>query len=726
MLRHAWVWWVALALACGGPALGDAPQALARALVQADAWEFAEARAALEAQLEAHPGELALWLAVYELEGLDARAPRVLLAPAARGVVRMRARLGAGVEVPEPVKRYLDLLVAGGEADPIEVREVSTGTPWDAYLRIRRALIEPAYDPERLDALAEAAWMAGRARPFAFFLADRLAHLNVEVAAGAAGERRGLGAVLRERLRAAAAERVQRIEPALVPRYRLPYPPPRVGEVIARGTEFDSEEFRALEAEFEATPYIDDIRFYLACGRLARGVELDRRARREGRRRGRGTPAARQLRRGAAIALREGEEALERLAYGPDTNRTLPAMAVLVAEFRRKRRWTDLLGLSYQIKRTLSRWPDLERLQLGGTDALNNPEQTDFLIGLTRAQQGHYEEAIALYERAFAASEAAGLTDSLPPNLYGEKAWFHRARGEWRQAFEAFNEYSERSGVSSPGDWFIGFLRAAPVFVACVGINALHIFLTMLLAGVFLFSRAAANRPHFAYAAPLAVFYAAGMSYLLFSMQQPIDQAIALALGAGALIFMPTATGRSHWSAVCRPDWLGARRSTVWMVVFTIALMWGWTALCLYVSVPRHHPFWIFLRELPMMGPVAGAISSEGSFISGVLLVGLAGLQEEVIYRGFTLPVLARYFAREGTRVRSWWFAQLLTAGFWATAHAGMTEPQLWKFMHVFGLSIVLGELFRRRGLLPCIGAHALFNISALPQSQAFFRALVS
>ena len=140
-----------------------------------------------------------------------------------------------------------------------------------------------------------------------------------------------------------------------------------------------------------------------------------------------------------------------------------------------------------------------------------------------------------------------------------------------------------------------------------------------------------------------------------------------------------------------------------------------WTSYMLRSHAFVPHPFYVFLKELPMMAPVATAISQESSRVDGILLVALAGLQEEVIYRGFTLAVLARYFSsREEASSLSWVIAQLLTAAFWATAHAGMTQPEAWKFAHVFGLSIVLGELFRRRGLLACIVAHAGFNVAAL------------
>lgn len=707
MVALAVLWALApLVHAQPGPEL-SAPT-LVRALELTDAWSWVEAEAHLAALLDRDPGSIEAWLAYHDLVGRGTHGTAFFGDEADRALAAEVARRGAAV--PPRVRAWLGSLIAGTDIPLERAAERPTGTPWDAYLEIRRRLLEPAFDALVLDAMAHAAVAVAGDGPFAFYLADRLAHLEVALVLDGRTDRRGLSGPVRTALRRRAYE-LERLE-----RYRLPHLPPRATAWVDGAlAPFDLLDRSVLESVArQGTSYADDARFYLAVMDLRDAGALDReRARRAG-------PSA---------ASRRAEAALVAATRDRSSNVQLAALELLYTYIQSRLprlahadRWRRLLELATEVQQALLARSDLARLGRGTRYAFNDPESTDFLLGYCHSQLGDYDTAIALYDRALARARAHGDWEVVPANIFGELSLFHRARGQWGPAFAHYDEYARREKRVSKGDWFLFFLLAAPAFVACSLASALHVFLSMLLAGVFLFSRATANRRHFRYAAALAALYAVGMGYLLAELDQPVDQALSLALGAGALVFMPAATGRSHWPP------LGAGSRRVWVeaawVVGAIALMAGWTAWMVREAPFRPHPFWRFLKELPMMAPVAQALSIEsGAALSrGLLLVVLAALQEEVLYRGFTLPVLARYlFTRDGRATPfSWAMAQALTALAWAAAHAGMTEPQSWKLVHVVGLSLVLGALFRRRGLLACIAAHALFNVGALLYPLAF------
>jgi membrane protease YdiL (CAAX protease family) len=95
-----------------------------------------------------------------------------------------------------------------------------------------------------------------------------------------------------------------------------------------------------------------------------------------------------------------------------------------------------------------------------------------------------------------------------------------------------------------------------------------------------------------------------------------------------------------------------------------------------------------------------------------VLGFGLAAaFWEEIFVRLFLQNALIRLFrnARGGTGC-----AVVVASAVWAAGHAGTVQPELVKFLQVFGVGIMLGIVNLRRGIEPCLVAHSAFNVGIL------------
>ena len=643
------------------------PRELARAIEQADDRRYREAGETFRILLDAEPGSIPTYLALYEMAGIGTEDGRLHPRPAAAAVRGELSRLGN--RVPLATRRYLDAYLAGPAISLQQLRESVPTDAWGCYLRIRRHLHEPLADQNRIIQLVDRAWNLSRNAPLAFYLADRISFLV------------RLPIKVRESFRGWAREQARRICPRLVPRYLLPYRRPEsglFGKKLVSATRY--HEWSEI---YRHTYYVDDLRYYCAGAAKAHHPNFSR-------------------------------QLLTRLVQSHEYHGCkLSAYRALYFLLAEQKRWKQLVVLARALQLELKGWPYPRRIRRDCSSyAFNNPGDTHFLIGLAQFNAGNYAEAIARYELGI---ERAGVEQrGVPANIYRELSAFYRGLGDWGRAFWTFDTYRQLTPEYEAGTWFELYLRAAPVFVLSLGITSLHLFLLMLTAGVLLFSRAGQNRPHFRFALALAVIYTAGQWYMFSRFDFSGQRALSLALAVGAMIFMPIATGRVHHRRVVAPP------GRIWALALEVLvvglLMAGYTWLLLRFWSFRPSPFMRFLDDLPMVASVAEALSGASDKWFGVLLVTLAALQEEVLYRGFTLPILATYFSRGEERVGAgaWWSAQLITASLWAMAHAGMTHPQAWKFVQVAGLSLVLGELFRRRGLAPCIVAHGLFNVCAI------------
>ncbi len=93
---------------------------------------------------------------------------------------------------------------------------------------------------------------------------------------------------------------------------------------------------------------------------------------------------------------------------------------------------------------------------------------------------------------------------------------------------------------------------------------------------------------------------------------------------------------------------------------------------------------------------------------AAVAIVAVAAFGEEITFRlglqnGLTYLLRATRFAHP--------IAVVATAAFWSIAHIGALEPGWVKMTQVFVFGLLLGQLNRRFGVVPCIIMHVLFNV---------------
>jgi len=95
------------------------------------------------------------------------------------------------------------------------------------------------------------------------------------------------------------------------------------------------------------------------------------------------------------------------------------------------------------------------------------------------------------------------------------------------------------------------------------------------------------------------------------------------------------------------------------------------------------------------------------SFVA-ILAVASLGFGEEITFR-LGLQNGLTYLFRTSRFAHYW--AVLATAGFWSLGHIGTLEPGWVKFAQVFAIGLVLGQMNRRFGVIPCIVTHSTFNV---------------
>lgn len=90
---------------------------------------------------------------------------------------------------------------------------------------------------------------------------------------------------------------------------------------------------------------------------------------------------------------------------------------------------------------------------------------------------------------------------------------------------------------------------------------------------------------------------------------------------------------------------------------------------------------------------------------------------EEVTWR-FFLPALLLYLLKN-MRLK-WIYTIVITSTVWSLAHAGMLHPEWMRFIQIFIYGLLLGWLFKKRGLEACLLSHMTCNIilTAIHHSQ--------
>ncbi|MDJ0747995.1 MAG: CPBP family intramembrane metalloprotease [Woeseiaceae bacterium] len=112
------------------------------------------------------------------------------------------------------------------------------------------------------------------------------------------------------------------------------------------------------------------------------------------------------------------------------------------------------------------------------------------------------------------------------------------------------------------------------------------------------------------------------------------------------------------------------------------------------------------------------ALSAEVSLAALLAVVAIA-FSEEIVFR-LGLQNGLTYLWR-GLRYGHYW-AVLVTSAFWSVAHIGSLQPDWVKFVQVFAFGLILGQMNRRFGVLPCIVTHVLFNVTMVVVSAELIR----
>ena len=99
---------------------------------------------------------------------------------------------------------------------------------------------------------------------------------------------------------------------------------------------------------------------------------------------------------------------------------------------------------------------------------------------------------------------------------------------------------------------------------------------------------------------------------------------------------------------------------------------------------------------------------SLGASPVSLLAVATVGFSEELIFRLGLQNGLA-YVWRSARYGHHW--AVLATAAFWSAGHIGSIDPDWVKIAQIFVFGLLLGQMNRRFGVVPCILTHSLFNV---------------
>ncbi len=129
----------------------------------------------------------------------------------------------------------------------------------------------------------------------------------------------------------------------------------------------------------------------------------------------------------------------------------------------------------------------------------------------------------------------------------------------------------------------------------------------------------------------------------------------------------------------------------------------------------------LFLLTNPAVGAAFDspeALSAGVSFTALLVVVAIS-FSEEIVFR-LGLQNGLTYVWRDSRYGHHW--AVLATSAFWSIAHIGSLQPDWVKLVQVFVFGLVLGQMNRRFGVLPCIVTHVLFNVTTVFVSAELIR----
>jgi membrane protease YdiL (CAAX protease family) len=101
-----------------------------------------------------------------------------------------------------------------------------------------------------------------------------------------------------------------------------------------------------------------------------------------------------------------------------------------------------------------------------------------------------------------------------------------------------------------------------------------------------------------------------------------------------------------------------------------------------------------------------------------ILVAATFGFSEELVFRLGLQNGLTYMF--RSIRYGHYW-AVVVTAAFWSVGHIGSMDPNWVKIAQIFVFGLLLGQMNRRFGVVPCIISHVLFNIVAAILVPAMF-----
>jgi len=92
----------------------------------------------------------------------------------------------------------------------------------------------------------------------------------------------------------------------------------------------------------------------------------------------------------------------------------------------------------------------------------------------------------------------------------------------------------------------------------------------------------------------------------------------------------------------------------------------------------------------------------------GLLAVATVGFSEEITFR-LAIQNGLTYLLRSSRYAHHW--AILCSSAFWSIGHIGAVDPDWAKLAQIFVFGLILGQMNRRVGIVPCMVTHALFNV---------------
>lgn len=191
-----------------------------------------------------------------------------------------------------------------------------------------------------------------------------------------------------------------------------------------------------------------------------------------------------------------------------------------------------------------------------------------------------------------------------------------------------------------------------------------------------------------------------------------IASGVTIALGAAAARLVVGIAGllvmQLVWSAAVLwvADWYGGHRRQL-LALAHVPPPWAWAyglGILLAVLVPYNLAIWMLSPETLTRDllPFAKLARSDEAWVA-LLAVGIgAPVSEELLFRGFLLPALAK------VRQIGFWGAALITTAGWTLLHFSYSALGL---AEVFTIGLVFCWLLRRFGSLwLVIGLHGLYN----------------